>query len=419
MKLIKDLKLAFFIASVQLNAKRGQTFAAVASVTFGITFFIYVAGYITGVNKYIRDITLIEYPDIRLFMESKLSRNIIDKVFAGSINTIAHAKIKKQLLNVKNGKLMIKNLRSDWRVKAVSSTVKAQVFYTSGSSTITSSLTGIEFLNENQMFRIQDKLTQGSFDKFNVTVNSLVMGEALSARLNLKIGDQIVIVAENGRKITGILVGTVRTGIPEIDRELCYADQKMVQRILEVPASFVTEIKIKLNQRATSNMMLAELVQQYHCSGSDWQTDNAALFEGAALQDIIFNAIIIIVMSVAGFGIFNILNIIIYEKVKDISILKAIGFSDGDVKRIFMAQAVFIGLFGGILGATCGFAASYATSMVPYESEVFLSVHSLPINFSPSYYFAGLCFSLAVTCLAGYMPSRKAAKMDPIEILRG
>ncbi len=109
----------------------------------------------------------------------------------------------------------------------------------------------------------------------------------------------------------------------------------------------------------------------------------------------------------------------IYEKMKDISIIKAMSFSDKDVQIIFMTQAIVIGLIGGLTGILLGFLLSYGTSLLPYESDVFVSIDHLPMNFSPVYYLLGLMFTLLTTSLAGYLPSRKASKLDPITILRG
>ena len=124
-------------------------------------------------------------------------------------------------------------------------------------------------------------------------------------------------------------------------------------------------------------------------------------------------------MIVAGFGIYNILNMTIYNKMKDIAILKAMGFAGGDVKQIFMIQSLAIGLAGSILGLVLGFLLSVLISKAPFDGGEFISLDHFPVNFSVVYYTIGIVFGVSTTALAGYLPSRKAAKVDPIEILRG
>jgi lipoprotein-releasing system permease protein len=122
---------------------------------------------------------------------------------------------------------------------------------------------------------------------------------------------------------------------------------------------------------------------------------------------------------VAGFGIYNILNMTIYSKIKDIAILKAMGFSARDVKYIFLIQAIVIGLVGSILGLCIGYGLSSLIAQAPFNGGDVISIDHLPVNFDPRYYIIGIVFGVSTTALAGYMPSRKAGKVDPIEILRG
>ncbi|WP_019945761.1 ABC transporter permease [Dyadobacter beijingensis] len=125
------------------------------------------------------------------------------------------------------------------------------------------------------------------------------------------------------------------------------------------------------------------------------------------------------ILLVAGFGIFNILTMMIYEKMKEIAILKATGFSASDVRVIFLTQALVIGAAGAVMGLVFGFLISYAVSKVPFNSDVMIMLDHLPVSFKPVYYITGFTFGILTTALSGYLPSRKAAKMNPLSILKG
>ena len=127
----------------------------------------------------------------------------------------------------------------------------------------------------------------------------------------------------------------------------------------------------------------------------------------------------ITLLIVAGFAIYNILNMMIYEKMDSIAILKATGFSGRDVKRIFLVIAIGIGVFGGSFGLIFGFILSSIIDQVPFNPAALPTVHTFPVNYNPAYYVIGILFSLITTYFAGWFPAHKASKVDPVVIIRG
>jgi lipoprotein-releasing system permease protein len=151
----------------------------------------------------------------------------------------------------------------------------------------------------------------------------------------------------------------------------------------------------------------------------DIQTANAQFETGTSIRNLISYAVSITLLIVAGFGIYNILNMLIYEKMNDIAILKATGFSGRDVQLIFISQALIIGFIGGVLGLILGYGVSVLISHAPFETEALPTVKTMPVDFSASYYIIGIIFAMISTFFAGYFPSKKAQRIDPVEIIRG
>jgi lipoprotein-releasing system permease protein len=127
----------------------------------------------------------------------------------------------------------------------------------------------------------------------------------------------------------------------------------------------------------------------------------------------------ITLLIVAGFGIYNILNMMIYEKMDTIAILKATGFSGKNVKAIFTGIALTIGISGGAIGLLLGLGASYLIDQIPFHTTALPTIKTYPVNYNPAFYIIGGVFSVLTTYFAGYFPSRKASKIDPVVIIRG
>jgi lipoprotein-releasing system permease protein len=113
------------------------------------------------------------------------------------------------------------------------------------------------------------------------------------------------------------------------------------------------------------------------------------------------------------------MNMNIINKMKDIAILKATGFGSADITAIFLLQSLMIGVLGGALGLLFGFLVSYLLSITPFPAGEIIRLKTFPVNFWPVHYAAGLFFGFLTTLFAGYFPSRRASKIDPVQIIRG
>ena len=120
------------------------------------------------------------------------------------------------------------------------------------------------------------------------------------------------------------------------------------------------------------------------------------------------------ILLVASFGIYNILNMTIMQKLNDIAILKATGFSGKNVIAIFVGEAFIMGSFGTLIGIMI------ASILVNLMGRVYIGgdIGYFPIRFEPSIIALGAIIGLIVTVIAGLIPARNAAKVDPIEIFR-
>ena len=215
------------------------------------------------------------------------------------------------------------------------------------------------------------------------------------------------------------VVGYFQSGLQDIDKVQSYASMATTQKLLGESNAYVTDIQIKLKDILTAPKVAKELGKLFDLEAIDIQTANSQFETGSSVRSLISYAVGITLLIVAGFGIYNILNMMIYEKMDSIAILKATGFSGKDVQKIFIGIALTIGLFGGMLGLLFGFGLSQLIDQIPFNTAALPTVKTYPINYNPKFYLIGTIFSIVTTYFAGYFPSRKASKIDPVVIIRG
>jgi lipoprotein-releasing system permease protein len=215
------------------------------------------------------------------------------------------------------------------------------------------------------------------------------------------------------------VVGISQFGIAEFDDTTSFTSLETAQKTLGKPTNYITDIQLKLYDIGLAPQLAKEFHHTFHVDAIDYQTANSQFETGSAVRSIISYAVGIVLLIVAGFGIYNILNMMIFEKMDSIAILKATGFSGRDVLWIFMLLSLIIGLTGGLFGLGFGYLFTTIIDGIPFKTAALPTIETYPINYNPVFYFIGFSFALITTTVAGLFPALKASKIDPVEIIRG
>jgi lipoprotein-releasing system permease protein len=415
-------KLIVSIARSLLVARWRQTLIAAIGVTFSITMFITLLGFMTGLNDLLDGLILNRSPHIRLYNEVKPNKNQpVNNAasYKDHYNFISSIKSGGSRPEIYNSGAIMQALEKDSRVLGYSPKLIAQVFYNEGTVDITGVINGIDVVAENKLFHFNDYITAGLGIDISRVPNSIVLGKGLAEKLLADVGDVVQVTTSKGERFSLRVVGYFQSGIAELDKVQSYASVSTVQKLLGKPGNYITDIQIKLKDINTAPPIAAEYRQLFRADAEDIQTANAQFETGSSIRTLISYTVGITLLIVAGFGIYNILNMMIYEKMDSIAILKATGFSGRDVKKIFLLIALSIGFFGGLVGLLLGFGLSSVIDQIPFNTASLPTIKTYPINYNPLYYFIGIVFSLVTTYFAGWFPARKASKVDPVVIIRG
>jgi len=410
------------IAKTHLITKMKSTVTATLGVTFGIGAYITLVSFMTGLNAMLDDLVLNQTPHIHMYNEIRPSESQpISRYdeFKDAMNFVHSIKPKQNQEKIHNALPILSYLKKHPNVKGGTPQLRAQIFYLSGSIELGGNLVGVDIMEEARLSNIQDNIVEGSAEALKNSNNGILLGAGLAEKMSLSIGDRVQISTVAGDIFPLKIVGFYQSGIAEIDNVQSFANLSTVQQILGEAKNYVTDINIKLLNIDESEPMARSLEKQFNVKAVDINEANAQFETGSNIRNLITYAVSITLLIVAGFGIYNILNMLIYEKMKDIAILKATGFSGKDVQYIFMAQAIIIGLLGGILGLLIGFGLSHLIDNAPFETEALPTISTYPVNFNGTYYLIGITFALISTFIAGYLPSNKAKKIDPVKIIRG
>lgn len=410
------------ISFALLMARWRQTMVAAIGVAFSITMFISLLSFMAGLNDLLDGLLLNRTPHIRLYNEVKASEQLpvnIAPAYKNHHNFVLSVKPKFERLQIHNIAAIEAALQQDDRVQGYAPKIGAQVFYNTGATDLTGLINGIDVSAENKLFFFSDYVVAGNYNDLNTIPNSIILGKEIAAKTFTNIGDMIQVTTAKGETRQLKVVGFFQSGIQEIDKVQSYASLKTTQNLMGESGSYITDLQIKLKNLNMAPALSKEYAGLFETDAVDIQTANSQFETGSKVRTLISYAVGVTLLIVAGFGIYNILNMIIYEKMDSIAILKATGFSGRDVNKIFLFIALSIGISGGLSGLILGWGMSSVIDQIPFNTASLPTVKTYPVNYNPLFYITGFVFALITTYFAGYFPSRKASKMDPVTIIRG
>lgn len=417
-------KLAFNIATTHLLTKKKQSIVAMLGVTFGISMFVIMISFMTGVNQFTEDLAMDNTPHIHIYkpieIEDKKIVALNQPRGADNWYVVQHQRPKNELSKIKNGMAVMERIEGMPGVRGVAPQLSTQVFYNNGPVQIPGTVFGVDVEKQAELFDLDKKMEIGELNNLLKASDVIVMGKGLAKKMGVHVGDRISVTTPEGGNLNLKIVGLFSFGIAQLDQTQSYATLATVQKILQKDPSYVTDLNIKMTDVNAASGLAEDLKNQLpDLKIEDWETANQSILAGTQIRNVMTFVISFTLLIVAGFGIYNIMNMNIINKMKDIAILKATGFQGADVTAIFMLQSVMIGIAGGILGMFIGFFFSYLLSITPFPAGEFFRIDTFPVNFNPAHYAIGLFFGFLTTLFAGWFPSRKAAKVDPVAIIRG
>lgn len=409
------LPYEFFIALRYLRAKKRHktislnTFISIAGVGLGVAALIATLAVMTGFKEDLRDKIL--GTNAHIILQDNQGKGIADY------------------------EALLQRVQSVPHVLAAAPFIHREVMLVSQSRVAGVVLRGIDLDQELRVTdlgknmkagRIRDLAPASSEDPKRIP--GIVIGEELAHRLGVFVGDTLNLVSPLGPDgPMGVLprfkrfavVGIFDSGMYEYDSSLAYIP------LLEAQKFFDSEQRVSAIQIRVDNIFktreIAPALERAAGSGiwaRDWMEMNRNLFSALQLEKIVMFIILVLIVLVAAFNIIGTLTMIVMEKGREISILKAMGATRWGIMKIFMIDGLIIGGVGTALGAPLGYGISLAIEkFYTLPADVYYLSH-VPVRLQAMDMVLVIGSAIGISFLATLYPSWQAAKLDPAEGLR-
>lgn len=410
-----------FLAIKQLLARPRQTTLALLGIIFGTAAYLILSGIMLGFRELLIQRLINTSAHISISAEeTAVAEHSLDAFFFPDVlvKWIVPPVNHDEPPHLEYPQGWFDRLDTDPEVTAYAPQMVAQALVSRGKISRTITLIGVEAARQVQATDVLADMTSGNFMDLDKGGFQIIIGESLGQKLGVRLNDTFNIVDTKGAIIPAKVAGFFNTGLTDLDDTLTYAPIHYVQQVNRTPGQ-VSRIIVKIKDVTQAAALATQWSALSREKVQSWDQANANFLTVFKMQDTIRYTLSFVVLLIAAFGIYNILNMIVLQKRGEIAILRSMGYEAGDIIQLFLSQGLILGFIGGLLGLGVGTLSCLYIESIKFGTNMGHStIDHMIIAWHLYFYVVGFLMAFLSGMIAGYLPARAASRMHPIDILR-
>ena len=229
------------ISQIHLTSNVKQTIVAMLGVTFGISMYVFMTGFMTGVNNAQNDLAFSALAHLRVYNDRPADNtNIAVKVFPNSVVSLHNANIIKYTDGIKNSNTILEVLKSQKDITGVTTQVNINVFFKNAGNKVNGSVSGVDVVNENKVFNTSKYIMEGNWNELKQRSDGIFVAVELAKNLSLKVNDNLNILTSDGISKNYKVIGLFKTDVASVDKSKAYININAARQLTGANQSYVT-----------------------------------------------------------------------------------------------------------------------------------------------------------------------------------
>jgi lipoprotein-releasing system permease protein len=303
-------------------------------------------------------------------------------------------------------------------VVACSPVLRGNVSARSGFETTTVELFGIDPPSHLRTTDLAKQIIDGKFEDFTNDTSSVILGYRLADQLEVGCGDSIQLLSPGGEYWRFMVAAIARSGVGAIDSTRVYVQTRVAQRLLKKPYQ-ASMIIYKLRDPDRAPALATHFETLFQHSSQSWQEREESTLQLFIMLRLSVAITVSLMILLAGFGIFNVLTMSVLSKVREIAILRSMGYRQVDISAIFLWQGALIATVGSLIGCGLGALLTWIVSKIPIHIRGLLYTNYFLVVWDWRHYFWATVLAGIAVFIASYVPAKRAALLQPVDTLRG
>ena len=407
-----------FLARRYAFSKRRENFITIISIlsivglAVGTAALIIVLSVFNGFSSVVTNIYVSFDPHVRISAVSDTSNNTAEPTY------------------ITNSDSLLRIVKNNSEVEGAAPTILGKAVLVHYTLPKVVDLTGISANDARAVSGIGHSVSSG---KLELDSNSIIVGQLLADELAIQLGDSLEVYSPSGLeriltepvtpKMKRLFVkGIFSANNRDYDAQNAYVAPDVARELFDIPSGAATTVDIRLKDVRDANdvrdKLKSEIGNSYQVQS--WYDLHTELYSVMQIERWVAYIILFLIVGVAAFSIFSSLTLTVFEKQRDIGLLRALGSPIKGVRKIYFLQGTLVGIIGTAAGCIIGVLVVLAQQkfgFFPLDSTVYI-ISALPVELRWQDFLSVGVGSIALTMLCSLFPSRRAAEVDPAVALR-
>jgi lipoprotein-releasing system permease protein len=402
-----------------LVAKKRAMLMSLAGIVFGVAFFVFTQAQTTGFESFFIRTILGTNGSIRVQDEfqNTITSMVVDSEQDDSRFEIPLREGRSYISGIRNPRQLMEAIHQFDDVEAAAPVLRGDVQISSGFRTEAGRAIGILPKEYIEVSDLEYQITFGDLRAFGETPDGILVGKRLAERMEVMPGS-FILLSHVGVTRRYRVIGIFETGIDFFDKTHVFVHLQEARRLLD-KMERVSYIQVLTRDPSKARATARQMEYALGHYVASWQEREKSWLEVFRVLRISSALSMSTIILIAGLGMFNTLAIIVMERSREIAILRSVGYSRRDIMQIFLFQGLIVYVLGTLIGFVLGALLTKGVESLPIRIRGIFSTDHFVVAWSPWHYLSAAVVAGIVVIIAALIPARRAARVEPGEVIRG
>ena len=407
------------LALRHLRSGGWQTLLTVGAVAVAVTLVIFISSLIYALQTRLAE-QLTDYLPHVTIKPRELEPIPLRKVWPQNPDDLVASTVEEQTAQrkfIEEWPQVVKTVEALPHVRHISPAVTGQAFLRRGAKSQGISVFGADPEKQQKIASLDKYLVRGKY--LGINSEEAVIGWALAEEFRIQVGDRVRITSSEGANQSFRIAGIYDTGQDQTDEVRVFVNLPAAQSLFGT-GNYVTSITLKLDNLYLANDVADRIEAFTPYKAESWMREFASFITILSMQRWVAGMISVFSLIASSLGITSVLIVSVLQKSRQIGILKAMGAKSGQILTVFTLEGLYIALIGAAVGAVLG--AGLLAILMPLKQQPRPSglppEPLFPVAFNPWIFAAAIVDAVVTTMLAAILPARRAARLDPVQVIR-